>query len=127
MTPLRESDDIQADFEAHLRTVIKLFNSPTGTLIRELLAESQSDDSIAEEFRDRFWKPRRDLSRQRLQRGIELGEIRTNIDQEIVLDAIYGPVWLRLMIGHLPMKTSHARRTIDAIWRGVATDGISHS
>ncbi|HEC10475.1 MAG TPA: TetR/AcrR family transcriptional regulator [Acidimicrobiales bacterium] len=120
-TPFRESDDIRGDFEAHLRTVIRLFNSPTGQIVREMLAEAQTDPTIAEEFRQRFWQPRRDLSQARLQRGIELGQIRDDLDNEIVLDAIYGPLWTRLTIGHLPLTSAHASKITAAIWPGIAT------
>ncbi len=119
-TPFRETDDIRADFEAHLRTVIKLFNSPTGRIVREMLAEAHTDPTIADEFRQRFWQPRRDLSQARLRRGIELGQIRDDLDHEIVLDAIYGPLWTRLMIGHLPLRATDAARVTDAIWPGIA-------
>ncbi|MEL6893269.1 MAG: TetR/AcrR family transcriptional regulator [Actinomycetota bacterium] len=121
-TPFRETDDIRADFEAHLRTVIRLFNSPTGRIVREMLAEAQTDEAIANEFRDRFWQPRRDLSHARLVRGIELGQIRSDLDHEIVLDAIYGPLWTRLTIGHLPLSPADAKRITDAIWPGISRD-----
>ena len=119
-TPFPETDDIRADFEAHLRTVIKLFNSPTGQIVRETLAEAQTDPAIADEFRDRFWRPRRELSHDRLLRGIELGQLRDDLEHEIVLDAIYGPLWTRLMIGHLPLKPADAARITDAFWPGIA-------
>ena len=119
-TPFRETDDVRADFEAHLRSVIRLFRSSTGGLIRELVADSQSDGVIAAEFRDRFWAPRRDLSRARLERGVALGQIRADIDREVVLDAIYGPLWLRLLVGHLPLQPADARRIVDAMWPGIA-------
>ncbi len=119
-TPFHETDDIRADFEAHLRTVIRLFNSPTGRIVREMLAEAQTDDAIATEFRERFWQPRRDLSRARLERGIELGQIRDDIDQEIVLDAVYGVLWTRLVIGHQKMTSAHAAKITDAVWPGIA-------
>lgn len=119
-TPFPETDDIRADFEAHLRTVIRLFNSPTGRIVREMLAEAQTDSAIAEEFRERFWQPRRQLSQQRLQRGMELGQVRADIDTEVVLDAIYGPLWTRLVIGHLPLTSAHAARITEAIWPGIA-------
>lgn len=120
-TPFRESDDIRADFEAHLRTVIRLFNSPTGQIVREMLAEAQTDAAIADEFRERFWQPRRDLSHARLERGIELGQIRDDLDHEIVLDAIYGPLWTRLVVGHLPLSSAHASKITAAIWPGITT------
>ncbi|MDJ0771761.1 MAG: TetR/AcrR family transcriptional regulator [Ilumatobacter sp.] len=119
-TPFRESDDLRADFEAHLRAVIRLFNSPTGALVRELVGESQRDPAIAEEFRERFWAPRRALSIERLRRGVEHGWIRDDLDIETVLDAIYGPLWLRLMIGHRRLRPADARAVVDAIWPGIA-------
>ena len=119
-TPFPESDDIRADFEAHLRTVIRLFNSPTGRIVREMLGEAQTNSAIADDFRERFWKPRRELSRQRLARGAELGLIRADLDAEIVLDAIYGPLWTRLVIGHLPLSSSHASKITEALWPGIA-------
>lgn len=118
-TPFRETDDIRADFEAHLRTVIRLFNSPTGRIVREMLAEAQTDETIADEFRERFWQPRRDLSQARLRRGIELGQIRDDLDHEIILDAIYGPLWTRLTIGHLALSSVDAKHITNAIWPGI--------
>ena len=119
-TPFPETDDVRADFEAHLRTVIRLFNSPTGRIIRETLAEAQTDADIAAEFRERFWAPRRDLSLTRLERGVALGQLRSDLDAEIVLDAVYGPLWTRLLIGHLPLTSADARRITAAIWPGIA-------
>ncbi|MEM8902988.1 MAG: TetR/AcrR family transcriptional regulator [Actinomycetota bacterium] len=121
-TPFRESDDIEADFAAHLRTVIRLFESPTGGLIRELLAEAQSDESIAEEFRQRFWAPRRELSRSRLERGIELGHLRADLDPELVLDVVYGAVWLRLVVRHARSRPADADAIVAAVWSGIATE-----
>ena len=119
-TPFHESGDIRADFEAHLRTVIRLFNSPTGRIVREMLAEAQTDKAIASEFHERFWEPRRDLSRARLERGIELGQIRADIDREIVLDTIYGPLWTRLMVRHQKLTSAHAKQITETVWPGIA-------
>ncbi|MEL6890651.1 MAG: TetR/AcrR family transcriptional regulator [Actinomycetota bacterium] len=121
-TPFAETDDVRADFEAHLRTVIRMFNSPSGRIIREMLAGAQTDPALAEEFRERFWQPRRDLSLARLERGIELGQIRADLDAETVLDVIYGALWTRLMIGHQPLSSVHATRIADAIWPGLSDD-----
>ena len=124
-TPFRATDDIRSDFERHLRSVAALFSSPTGSVIRELVADAQSDPGIAEEFRERFWAPRRELSLDRLRRGVELGRIRDDLDLEVVLDAIYGPMWLRLLIGHLPVRQADATAIVDAVWPGIASGGAA--
>lgn len=119
-TPFNATDDVKADFARHLRAVVSLFNSSAGRIIRELVAAGQSDEGIAADFRERFWAPRRDLSIDRLERGIELGQIRADLDVELVLDAIYGPLWARLLIGHLPLRPSDANKIVDALWPGIA-------
>lgn len=122
-TPFDRSDDVKGDVERHLRSVIKLFNSPTGHLIRELLGEMASDEEVAEEFRNRFWGPRRDLSRARLERGVELGQVRDDVDLDLVLDAVYGPLWTRLVIGHQPMRASDAAAIVEVVWGGLGPNG----
>lgn len=119
-TPFPDTGDVRADFEAHLRAVVRLFRSPTGRLIRELLADAQTDAAAADEFRERFWAPRRDLSRERLAAGIESGRIRRDIDAETVLDALYGPLWLRLTIEHRPLTSVTARHAVATVFDGIA-------
>lgn len=119
-TPFVETSDVRHDFERHLASVIELFTSPTGRVIRELLGESQADPAVAADFRERFWGPRRALSLANLERGIELGQVRDDIDREIVLDALYGVLWTRLTVGHLPMRLDDARSIIDAVWPAIA-------
>ncbi len=118
-TPFAATSDTRSDFRDHLRSVVKVFNSPTGALIREIIAEAQTDPQIAEEFRTRFWDPRRALSLAHLRRGIDLGHVRADIEPETVLDAIYGPLWLRLLIGHLPLEDEIADDIVDALWPGI--------
>ncbi len=120
-TPFPTTDDIRSDFESHLRSVIRLFGSPTGSVIRELVGQFQSDAAAQEEFRLRFWEPRRALSRAQLARGVEAGAIRADIDTEVVLDTLYGPLWSSLLIGHRRLRPSDAARVVGIVWAGVET------
>ncbi len=120
-TPFPDTGDIRADFVSHLRGVIRLFNSPTGSLIRELVADGQRDPAGADDFRSRFWAPRRALSLERLRSGVDLGLVRDDLDVELALDTIYGSLWLRLLVGHLPITRRHADGIIDLVWPGLST------
>ncbi len=119
-TPLAHTDDPRADFTTHLQGVIRVFNSPTGQLIREMLAASAHDPQTAEEFRQRFWAPRRSRSTARLQAAIEAGQVRGDIDVELTLDALYGPLWLRLTVGHVASTRRHAAALVDTVFDGIA-------
>jgi AcrR family transcriptional regulator len=119
-TPLRDTGDLRADLRHHMRAVVRLFTSTTGPLIRELVAEGQGDAEVAEEFRRRFWAPRRDLTVQAMRRGIERGQVRADIDLEAVLDALYGPMWTRLLIGYAPVNHRLVDELLGVVWPGVA-------
>jgi AcrR family transcriptional regulator len=122
-TPFPETADVRADFVAHLTAVTRLFNSSTGRLICELVAAAQADPKIRQEFDDRFWTPRRVVSKAMLMRGVELGQIRSGLDTDAVLDAIYGPLWVRLLVGHTPLRPRAAATIVDTVWQGIATGG----
>src|SRR5262249_55908011 len=112
-TPFPQTDDVRRDFRDHLRRVARLFNSPTGTLIRALVAEAIADPAVAGELHERFWEPRRDLARAALRRGVADGQVRAGLDEEAALDALYGPLWARLLVGHRAITAATADAVID--------------
>jgi AcrR family transcriptional regulator len=119
-TPFADSGDARRDLRNHMRGVVRVFDSPTGALIRELVAESQVDPSIAREFVERFWQPRRDLSTAFLCQAIERGQVRGDIDVEAALDAIYSPLWTRLLIGHGPINLRLVDDVLAVVWPGLS-------
>lgn len=119
-TPFPSTEDPRADFRSHLRQVVVLFSSPSGAVIRELVGGAQSDPELAQQFLDRFWAPRRVLSRARLDAAIRAGDVRPGLDAESVLDALYAPLWLRLLLGHRPLRKADADRIVDAVWSGIS-------
>jgi AcrR family transcriptional regulator len=121
-TPFPDTADTRADLRKHLRAVVRLFRSPTGAVIREVIADAQADPAVAEEFRTRFWQPRRDLSAACVQGGIARGEVRKDLPVETTLDAIYGVLWVRLLIGHRALDLRAVDQILDVAWRGMATD-----
>ena len=123
-TPFRDSGDARADLRHHMRGVVRLFTSPTGVLIREVLADAISDEAVAAGFVERFWQPRRDLSTQFLMRAMERGQVRNDVDVEAALDSIYSPLWVRLIIGFAPLDLPFVDRVLDVVWAGLSA-GIS--
>jgi AcrR family transcriptional regulator len=119
-TPFPDTGDARADLRTHLQSVVRVFRSPTGCVIRELVAEGQADPAVAEEFRSRFWQPRRDLSTACLRAGIARGQVRDDLPLETTLDAIYGVLWVRLLIGHRALDRRAVDQVLDVVWPGVA-------
>ncbi len=113
-------------FEAvrlQMRRVAAMFASRNGELIRELVADSQGDPALAKEFRDRFFAHRRARAAATLENGIATGQLRPDLDVDDALDVLYGPLWLRLLVGHLPTSQAAADRVLELVWPGLARGG----
>src|ERR1035438_427783 len=83
-----------------MRRLIRVFRSRRGKVVAALLAGGQSDPELIEAFRERFLWPRRKNAYRTLQRGIDRGELPPDIDLDLVLDSLYGPIYMRFLIRH---------------------------
>jgi hypothetical protein len=107
------------DFTVQLKSVTAFYKSPLGRLFCQFIAEGQSDPGFLALFRERFLYARRDAARVMWRRGVDRGEIRKEIDSEIVLDLIYGPMVFRLLAGHGSLNDRESEAMIDAIFGGL--------
>lgn len=56
------------------------------------------DSGLAEAYRTRYFHPRRLEAKKLLERGIQRGELRENLDLDLSIDLIYGPIFYRLLV-----------------------------
>ncbi|HET6190508.1 MAG TPA: TetR-like C-terminal domain-containing protein, partial [Trebonia sp.] len=52
-------------------------------------------------------------------RAIERGEIPADLDLEVALDLIYGPLYHRLLQGHAPLDDAFVKAAIDMALAGI--------
>jgi AcrR family transcriptional regulator len=91
---------IDTDMSRQMRQLVKVFRSPRGRIVSAILAAGQSDKELIAAFRDRFLWPRRREAYATLRRGILRGELRKDIDPDLLLDSLYGPIYMRFLIQH---------------------------
>lgn len=111
------------DFTEQLQSVMAFYKAPLGRLFGQFIAEGQSDPGFLALFRERFLYARRDSARIMWRRGVDRGEIREDIDSEIVLDLIYGPMMFRLMAGHGSLNDRESEFMVEAIFGGIRRPG----
>jgi AcrR family transcriptional regulator len=92
-----------ASLQQQLRTVTEVFAQPVGRAAARIIAAADSDSELSRAFRNHFILARREEGRTLLQRAMEQGEIRRDIDLEVALDMIYGTLFFRLLMGHAPL------------------------
>jgi len=103
-----DTGSVQDDMSLQMRRLIHIFRSKRGRVVAALLAGGQSDPELIEAFRDRFLWPRRKQAYRTLQRGIDRGELSAGCDLDLVLDSLYGPIYMRFLIGHSKLDEKFA-------------------
>lgn len=95
-----DTGSVETDMSQQMRQLIKVFRGPNGRIVSAILAAGQSDKTLIMAFRQRFLWPRRHEAYVTLDRGIARGELRKNIDRDLILDSLYGPIYMRFLIQH---------------------------
>jgi AcrR family transcriptional regulator len=93
----------------HLALLVGQYRGKLGRIVAEILAEGQSEPEVLAEFRRRFFLDRREAVRQVIEEGLRSGEFDATLDVESAIDMLYGAVYFRLIMGHLPLDAGFAR------------------
>jgi AcrR family transcriptional regulator len=112
-TPVRADVPVREALESHLRSLIRQYAGPSGRLVAQILAESQYDSETRTTFRERFFADRYRAIVELVQRGIDNGELSSNIDPGLFSEMLYAPVYQRLLIGHRSLSPRLAKSLVD--------------
>ena len=96
--PVPDTGSVINDIVIQVTNLARFLTSREGKVINELIAEGQFDLKLAEEYRSRYFNPRRLDSRRILERGVQRGELKKDLDIELSMDLIYGPLFYRLLV-----------------------------
>ena len=95
-----DTGSVYTDMSRQMRQLVKVLRSPKGRIVAAILAAGQSDKDVIAAFRDRFLWPRRREAYRTLRRAISRGELHKDTDLDLVLDSLYGPIYMRFLIQH---------------------------
>jgi AcrR family transcriptional regulator len=101
-----------------VRRLINAFNGPFGQIVAGLIAESQNDPAVLQEFFDRWVRPRRNATLADLQRGKRAGELRSETEPELLNDAIFGAIYYRLLWRSGPLTKQFGEELVEQVIRG---------
>jgi AcrR family transcriptional regulator len=121
--PFPHTGHAREDIRIHMRRLAEAFSGKIGRTVAALIAEGQSDPELAEALRSRWLSVRRAEAREILELGIERGELREDLDPEVAVDVLYGPIYYRMLVGHAPLDDDFADALADHVFAGLAARG----
>jgi AcrR family transcriptional regulator len=116
-----DTGDVRADLLSQLRAFSKIMTTtPGGRVLTELIGHSQTDEELAAAFRRLYSSHRRRIAAERLRRAQEAGQIRPEVDVQIIVDQLWGAVYHRLLIPDEPVTDDFITGLVSNLLDGIA-------
>jgi AcrR family transcriptional regulator len=113
-----DTGSLVTDMSRQMRQLIKVFRSRRGRIVSAILGAGQSDRSLVAAFRERFLRPRRQEAYATLHRAILRGELSPDVDLDLLLDSLYGPIYMRFLIRHDALTPDFVDRLCQLVLTG---------
>ena len=95
-------------------------NEPTDRILAGLVGAMSKDAELADAVRAGLVSSRRNVVFGLIERGIARGEIRPDVDVEVVADLLGGPIVMRTLITGMPVTPRLARQIVALVLDGVS-------
>lgn len=115
-----QSESARADMIEQMQRLARLYRGTTGRFVREMIGASQTNEEMRNAFREGFLAPRRAAGRAAYCRGVASGEFRPGIDADIAIDALYGPLYYRLLASGDTISAAAIEALANAVLDGLA-------
>jgi Tetracyclin repressor-like, C-terminal domain len=121
LAPIQARATARESLAASMRLLARAYRGRPGQLLRPLLGRAQVEPDLWEAVRTRWVEPRRQVAREVIRRGIDTGELRAGLDADVVLDALYGPLYHRILVPYdnAPLSDAYIDALVDTVFGGL--------
>lgn len=110
------------DLNEALVVFVEAFRRIPPHVLGPLLADCTTDTELHREFMATLFHPPRHAVAQTIDRATARGDLRPDLDRELVLDMLGSLVHYRALFEHTPIGAADIERAVEAVVRGIATD-----
>ena len=123
--PVLDSGDLRTDLTAMGEGALQFFTSDgtnLGAVLLRALGEANANPAVFAALRDGVFAPRMGQFAMRIQRAIDAGELRDDIDLRLFIEILAGPIFFHTLVSDqmIPPVPDYIERLIDAILLGLA-------
>lgn len=120
---LPDTGTIEGDLLHLMHEAVRVYRGRPGDVMPGLVSALAYSPRLADALKDVFLKPRRAALRTVLERGVERGELRKDLDYELALDFLGGPLFYRLLITEGPLDDALAHGVVSTMLHGLSARG----
>jgi AcrR family transcriptional regulator len=113
-----DTGSIRQDVSTQMKQLVRILRGRRGRIVAALIGGGQSDPELIKAFRDRFMMPRRLEAYETLRRAIGRGELPADLDMDVLLDALYGAIYMRFLIRQQGLTEEYVDQICDIVLDG---------
>jgi len=110
------------DLDECLRIYVELLERTPPDVLASLLADCAEDPHRYRRFMEIFFEPPRRAVGETLDRAIARGDLRPDVDRDLLIDLLGSLVHYRTLFGHARLDATEIERAVESLLRGVAVD-----
>jgi hypothetical protein len=110
------------DLDECLKVFVAAFRRMPPDVLGALFADCAADHELRSAFMTTLFDPPRAAVRETLDRAHARGELRDDVELELVLDLAASLVHYRALFGHAPTTDLEIERAVEALLQGIAND-----
>jgi AcrR family transcriptional regulator len=100
------------------RALIGPLNGQLGKVLSELIAEGQSEPAILRELFDKHIRGHQEADAAGIERGKTSGELASDVDPQLIIDAVFGAIFYRLLFRTSPLTEEFSDKLVRQVFRG---------
>ena len=116
--PVPQDGKVEDVIRAKIRHLVRAFNGLFGKVMAELIAEGQGDPDLLRELYERHMSERRSATIADVERAVASREFAPGTDAALLVDAIVGPIYFRLLMRNAPLTEAFADDLITQVLAG---------
>jgi AcrR family transcriptional regulator len=119
--PVADTGSVRQDLVELLgRLAFALTKLGSGRTMADFVVEAHSNASFGDTFRETWLASRRRAMAQVIARGQQRGEIRQGVQPTVIIDALYGAMYHRLLMSREMIDGDYVRDLVNTVIDGVA-------
>ena len=118
-----DTGSLRGDALAFIEDALATLEHPVaGRVIADVIAEARRSPKLAEALFVRYRDPRRVAGAAMLRRAVERGELPGDVDVDLALDLLAGPLYFRAVLSGGPVDATYPQRLADAFLHAVRAE-----
>ena len=123
LAPIEQRGTVRQSFLASMLLVARSFRGRHGKILRPLIGRAQTDAGLRRALGEHWLQPRREVAREMIRKGMASGELRAGLDPDVVLDALYGAFYHRLLLPYegeeVRLSEGYVEKLVETVFGGL--------